>query len=217
MPSKAISGDTIEGGTGVGFLDFVTTSVKLLRRNFVPDFTLPEYDNWLNFLNAGGTTEEWEKKKKEKGWSFPEDENEKFIEYQEELHPLFDQYLKLVKEIEKTWSILYNSKEYYGETALIVEKKCLEAILYYKKARNIDLKYGQSAMSGSLAFTKLALLYERQRKYEEAIMVCKEALSLEIDESSRLFRMIKKANRTPTKEEKELVERIAGNNFIKLS
>ena len=40
---------------------------KTGQTNFVPDFQISEYDNWLNFLNNGGTTEEWESLKIKNG------------------------------------------------------------------------------------------------------------------------------------------------------
>lgn len=40
---------------------------------FRPDFSKTEYDNWLNFLDNGGTSEEWEAIKKKNSWRFKDD------------------------------------------------------------------------------------------------------------------------------------------------
>lgn len=37
---------------------------------FKPDFSKTEYDNWLVFLDKGGTSEEWESLKKKNSWHF---------------------------------------------------------------------------------------------------------------------------------------------------
>ena len=44
-----------------------------LRFRFKPDFSKTEYDNWLDFLDNGGTSEEWESLKKKNLWHFKHD------------------------------------------------------------------------------------------------------------------------------------------------
>lgn len=134
-----------------------------------------------------------------------EKELEPFLKYQKELHKVFDKYLALMEIIEKEWSILYNSKDYSSKLAYKIEKECYEAINYYKKVREVDLKYGETPMSGSKAFTKLALLYERQGEFEKAVSVCKQAYSLGMDERKRMLRIIKKVGRVPTEDELNLM------------
>ncbi|MBS7210922.1 MAG: hypothetical protein KH034_11030, partial [Lachnospiraceae bacterium] len=40
---------------------------------FKPDLSKTEYDNWLDFLENGGTSEEWASLKKKNSWHFKDD------------------------------------------------------------------------------------------------------------------------------------------------
>lgn len=40
--------------------------------DFTPDFTLPEYDNYLNFISEGGNGKQWDLLKVNNKWVFPE-------------------------------------------------------------------------------------------------------------------------------------------------
>ena len=71
--------------------------------------------------------------------------------------------------------------------------------------REIDMKYGESSPTNIPAFKRLAMLYEKQEKFEEAIDICKQACSFGMDERSRMIRMIKKAGRNPTREELKII------------
>lgn len=170
---------------------------------FAPDFSKTEYDNWLDFLEQGGTSEEWNKLISINNWHFKEDEAEK---YQKEVKEAADNYYYLLSLIQREWSVLYNLKNYNGQQAKEFEKMCLDDIRYYIKMREIDLKYNEKTPLNAPAFTRLAMLYEKQGEYEKAAFVCKEACLLGIDERSRLIRMLKKAGRTPTVEEISLIE-----------
>ena len=44
--------------------------VKEQENKFVPNFNKTEYDNWLEFLSQGGTTEKWNRLIKENKWEF---------------------------------------------------------------------------------------------------------------------------------------------------
>ena len=83
----------------------------------------------------------------------------------------------------------------------------MNGIFYYKEMRIIDLKYNEKTPVNVPAFTRLAMLYEKQGEYEKAASICKEACILGIDERSRLVRMLKKSGRTPTAEESALIEK----------
>lgn len=173
---------------------------------FKPEFSKTEYDNWLVFLDKGGTSEEWESLKKKNSWHFKDDPSEIYSKYEEEVRPVFDKYSKLLEKIDKQWSILYNSKDYTGDLALVIEKECYEAISYYKEMQKIDLKYNQAPLTGSKVFTKLPLLYERQGKFEESIKACKIACSLGVNESGRMAKMIKKSGREASVDELKLID-----------
>lgn len=171
---------------------------------FTPDFSKTEYDNWLEFLSKGGSSEEWNNLISVNNWHFKEDEYEK---YQKEVKSVSDNYYYLLQLIRREWSVLYNLKDYNGKKAQEFEKMCLTGINYYIEMRKIDLKYNKNTPLNVPAFTRLAMLYEKQGEYEKAAFICKEACLLGIDERSRLLRMMKKAGRAPTDEEAALIEK----------
>ncbi len=173
---------------------------------FTPDFSKPEYDNRLEYISQGGTTESWERAKQANNWVFRESEIEIYTRYLKEVKKVSDMYFSLMQKIQKDWSVLYNTKEYSGQRATTFENECLKDIDYYLRMREIDRKYDQSTPTNVPAFTRLAMLYEKQERYEDSVSVCKKAILLDIDERSRLIRMIKKAGRTPTAEEESLLD-----------
>ena len=170
---------------------------------FTPDFSKTEYDNWLDFIGTGGTSEEWNKLISVNNWHFKEDEAE---QYQKEVKNASDNYYYLLSLIQREWSVLYNLNSYNGKQAKEFEEMCLNSIAYYMEMRQINLKYNETTPLNVPAFTRLAMLYEKQGEYEKAAFICKEACLLGIDERSRLIRMLKKAGRTPTIEELSLIK-----------
>lgn len=181
-------------------------------KKFVPDETLTEYENWIKFLGFGGTTEEWNRLKKKMDWKFAYDATQNTLEYQEEIRDVSDNYNLLLNKIESNWSILYNKKDYSCHLAEVLEKDCLKSIDYYKDMFNIDKKYGKEPLKYIPAFRRLAMLYERQGNFEKSIGICKEACTYEMNETSRLLRMIKKAGRTPTQDEIDLINKFQKND-----
>lgn len=178
---------------------------------FHPDFSIPEYDNWLNFLHIGGSSEQWERLKLINGWKFIEDPFEK---YQKEVKPIADKYFSLMDKIQKNWSILYNSKNYQGLLSDLMEKDCLIDIYYYEEMRNIDIKYNQRLpeIINIPALKRLAMLYERQGKLEQSIAICSKACSFGMDESGRMKKLLKKIGRAPTPDEIQLINKFAQSN-----
>lgn len=164
-----------------------------------------EYENWLDFLESGGTSEEWERLKRIDSPTFAEDAVQRFNRYQEELKSVAAKYYVSIQLIEKEWSVLYNLQEYTGSRAEKFENTCLTSIKLYKKIHEIDLKYGEKTATNIPAYRRLAMLYEKQGFYEKSVAVCKEAISFGMDERSRMIKMIKKAGRTPTVEEAALI------------
>lgn len=173
---------------------------------FTPDFSKTEYENWLNFIDKGGTSEEWKALKKQNKWKFKESDIETFEQYQNEIKSIVSKYYELMTRIEQFWSLLYQANNYTGDIAIRVEKMCLQDISYYKKLREIDIKYNKKPETNIPAFKRLAMLYEKQGKFENSVSVCKEAISFGMDEKGRMLRMIRKAGRTPTAEETALIE-----------
>lgn len=187
----------------MGLLKFLFGNLTM--ENYTPDFNLTEYDNRLDFLSKGGTSEQWKDLKKRKQWKFKKDDTEIFIKYQKEVKPISDKYFSLMQEIESNWSALYNLGDYTGKLAIAIEKKCLEDISLYKKMKQVDNKYGEVSPTNIPAFKRLAMLYEKQGKFEESANVCKQAFSLGMDERGRMVRMIKKVGRKPNQKELDLI------------
>ena len=175
------------------------------KKRFIPDFTIPEHENWLNYLNYGGTSQEWERLKRTNKWIFPESETERFEKYQKEVSAISQAYFKRMNEIQKSWSAISSGGDYTGELAHKLEKICLLNVAEYEKISIIDKKYDQKTPTNIPALKRLAMLYEKQGRFEEAIEICKKACSFGMDECSRMTRMIKKAGRTPTLEEEKLL------------
>lgn len=172
---------------------------------FVPNFKKPDYDNLLDFIDCGGSSKEWERLKKENKWVFPESEAEKYARYQKEVKVYADRYYKRMSEIQEAWSTIYNLGAYTGILADKFEKACLANIEDYREMRRIDSKYGEKTATNIPAFRRLAMLYEKQGRFEDAVEVCKHAYSLGMDERSRMARMIKKAGRKPTQAEERIL------------
>lgn len=121
-----------------------------------------------------------------------------------------DEYFPQMHNIEEDWSILYNLKDFSGKHAQDFEKKCIANIKLYKKMAEIEQLYDETPPPNAPAFKRLAMLYEKQGKYDEAILVCSDALKSGAwgdNMRSRFIRMIKKAGRTPTAYEMELINK----------
>lgn len=187
----------------MGLLNFIRNNFTL--ENYTPDFTLSEYDNWMIFLGEWGTSEQWEDLKKRKHWKFPKDDTEIFIRYQEELKPISDKYYSIMEKMQKDWSALYNLGDYTGKLAVEIEQECIEDIMLYKKMKEIDSKYSKETPTNIPAFKRLAMLYERQGNFEQAVDICKKAYGFGVDERGRMLRIIKKAGRTPKEDELNLI------------
>lgn len=179
-----------------------TTNVS----DFTPNFSKTEYENWLDFLALGGTSAEWEKLKRINVWAFKKDALDKFSKYQKEIKPISDKYYTLMQKIQNDWSVLYNLNRFEGKLADSFENDCKSDIELYKKMREVDKKYGEESVLNIPAYQRLAMLYDKQGRFEDAVLVCKEAISYGMDERSRMIRMIKKAKRQPTTEEIKLLE-----------
>lgn len=173
---------------------------------FKPDFSKTEYENWLDFLSFGGASSEWEQLKHTNMWVFRKDAIKQFEKYQKEVKPISDKYYTLMLKIENDWSVLYNLNSFNGKLADGFEMNCKEDIELYKRMRLIDEKYGEKTATNIPAYKRLAMLYEKQGKFEDAVSVCKEAFLNGMDERNRMVRMIKKAGRLLTKEELALLE-----------
>lgn len=83
-------------------------------------------------------------------------------------------------QINALWSKIRNSKDFSGLDAKQLESMCyknLELLRVYNIKERADL--GHYEMPPSVpAYTRLAMLYEKQGKYKEALRVTEDALSV---------------------------------------
>ena len=100
------------------------------------------------------------------------------IAYNSAARVYIDKYYKGMEEIESMWSVMYNLKIINGEQADIFEQKCKDNIFALYQMLDANKKYGfDSTMPPHVpAYVRLAMLYEKQEKYTDAINICVEAI-----------------------------------------
>lgn len=89
-----------------------------------------------------------------------------------------NKYFKGMEEIETMWSVMYNLKIVTGSQADTFEEKCKENISDLFKMLEEYKKYGynNTIPPHVPAYVRLAMLYEKQERYSEAIDVCVESI-----------------------------------------
>ena len=103
-----------------------------------------------------------------------------------------------MENIQAMWSVMYNLKITTGEKAEQFENACYENIedlktmIAAKKAANFPIDIPPQVP----AFVRLAMLYEKQQRYEEANKGTMYG---------RLARLVKKSGITPSKEAEALL------------
>ena len=109
-----------------------------------------------------------------------------------------NKYFSGMEEIEAMWSVLYNLKIVTGEKADMFEQKCLQNISDFQHIPPVNTQATREVP----AYTRLAMLYEKQERYDEAIAVCADAIRRGIvyDGSKgqmygRLARLIRKSGK----------------------
>lgn len=107
-------------------------------------------------------------------------ETQQYIEYQNIIGPYSNKYFKGLEEIESMWSVIYNLKITSGEKADLFEEKCKQNLNDFYAWNTLSEKYDayHSSPSKIPAFVRLAMLYEKQGRYEEAINICVEAIKV---------------------------------------
>ncbi len=151
------------------------------------------------YSNTLFETDEWKKR---------EQTTRRFNEFQKELENVSKKYYDGIKQIESGWSLIYNLNDYNGMQAEQFEHLCLENITLYKEMCLINKNYGEKSPPNAPAFKRLAMLYEKRGQYEQSISICIDALqhgACGDKMQSRLCRMIKRAERTPTPQEQTLL------------
>lgn len=191
------------------FKSLIKEIIKVVEEaKFTPDFSKTEYENWLDFIDKGGTSEEWKALKRQNAWEFKRNPVDNHLKYEKEFRPIFNEYYASLQKIKKEWSVMYNLKDYSGKKAGSFERECLHNIAVYKLMYSIETKYGKDHLTEVEGYKRLAMLYERQGNFEKAASICKEAILFGNLEGmkGRLAIAIKKAGRTPTSEEIILID-----------
>lgn len=111
-----------------------------------------------------------------------------------------DKYYKGMDRIEAMWSVLQNLRIFTGEQADKFELECKKNINSFHRMIDYDMKKGMQTPKHAPCYMRLAMLYEKQERYEEAINICVMAIQAGAwdDHSSgkmygRLARLIRKS------------------------
>ena len=93
-------------------------------------------------------------------------------------NPYSDIYFADMEKIEAAWSVLNNLRIYQGEQVKQFEELCRRNIEDYKKmnAYDLDINPDYPIPHHAPAYVRLTMLYEKQKKYKEAIDICVEAI-----------------------------------------
>lgn len=117
-------------------------------------------------------------------------------------NPYIQRYYDGIDSIESMWSVMYNMKIVNGEKADLFEKKCKENINLLYQMLDVDKKNGRSGEMPPHVptYVRLAMLYEKQGRFEDGINICVEAIKVGATSDGskgkmygRLARLIKKS------------------------
>ncbi len=107
-----------------------------------------------------------------------------------------DLYFGNMEKLQTNASILYNLGVTDGEKMDELIKLCYRNIEQFKIACGQWKRYGESIPPSCPAFERLAIIYERQGKFDDAIKICIEAIKTGLSESDykkRIARLLKKS------------------------
>lgn len=116
--------------------------------------------------------------------------------YDSAYRQIMDKYYKNMEKIQTNASILYNLGVIDGEKMDDLIQLCYQNIDEFKQSCTQWRRYGESFPPSAPAFERLAIIYERQEKYEEAIKICVQAIKAglaEDDYKKRIARLLKKS------------------------
>lgn len=90
---------------------------------------------------------------------------------------LSDQYYRDLARIDTQWSVLYHLKDFNGNNARLYEKLCLKSINTFKQIyEEFCIPYDTIEFTCVPAYKRLAMLYEKQKKYDKSAYVCLDAI-----------------------------------------
>lgn len=112
-----------------------------------------------------------------------------------EYEKVMDQYFETSMQIDNLASVLYNLKIKEGPRMDELIALCYKHIEEWKKAKSMWTKFGQPLPAVCNGYKRLAIIYDQQKKYNECLKVCIEAIDEGLHKgnySARIARMLKK-------------------------
>lgn len=97
--------------------------------------------------------------------------------YSKSYQSLEMRYGESVGEVEGTWSLLYNLKEYSGQRADAFERLCHKNIELFLAIRAEGIKHNMPPITICDGYKRLAMLYEKRKDYLRAYKICREAIA----------------------------------------
>ena len=124
------------------------------------------------------------------------------------IQSLHKKWVDINEDIEIRWSKMYRSQNFNDPSFIDL---CRKGIALDRKVEKADAEYygANNRPRSAVAYKRLAMYFEKNGQFEEAVEVCKEAIRCNVNEGRRLERMIKKAKRQPDDEESRLIEYFA--------
>lgn len=136
------------------------------------------------------------------GYTKPQNKDvETYPSYYTETDLIAYTYYKGLGDIEERYSVLYNMGLIDGSEVDIFISMCKQNIREYRLFVELLKKEGLELPLSVPAYKRLAMVYEKQARYEEAISICAEAIRMgAVDDGTkgrmrgRLARLIRKYN-----------------------
>lgn len=113
------------------------------------------------------------------------------IEYDE----VMDRYFETSGKIENLASVLYNLKIKDGPKMDELISLCYQNIDQWEEAKAMWLKFDETLPKDCEGFSRLAIIYDQQKKYEECLKICMQAIDAGLQKqryNTRIARLIKK-------------------------
>ncbi len=145
---------------------------------------------------------EWEEKQAEAGYSSSYYNEESRWAYDDpNVIYLSKIYYDNLEKLEEQYSVLYNLRITEGEAVDSLIDLCKQNIVDYMRFKEACQPYGEEMPSSVPAYKRLAMIYEKQCRYEEGIEVCVAAIKNGVYDDGekgkmrgRLARLIRKYN-----------------------
>ena len=117
-------------------------------------------------------------------------------------------YYNGMNNVENQWSVLYNLKSFEGELAAKYIRLCRSNIKAFNEMDQVGKQFRDYESPVVVpSYKRLAMIYEKQKKYAEAYKVCIDAIKNGISQDGtkagmkgRAARMLKKAKIVPDEE-----------------